>query len=132
VINYSSSVSADDWYEEVLRESPPKKVYISTPLKPEKFDLDAIQKEILKAGVFAFIPPTEEKNDRKQGAQIDKLQIELCDEMWVFGPIGRDCAWEIGYAQGLGKHVKFFRSPVNEHVVQEDWMIFAAGTEVVE
>lgn len=108
-----------------------KRVYISTPLKPGKFNLDAIQKEILVQKVFAFIPPTEEYNDRVQGAAIDKLQIELCDEMWVFGPIGRDCAWEIGYAQGLGKPVKFYHSKSNEYVIQDDWMIFCAGTEVI-
>lgn len=107
-----------------------KRVYISTPLKPEKFKLASIQKMILKERVFAFIPPTEEKNDRVMGAAVDKLQIELCDEMWVFGAIGRDCSWEVGYAQGLGIPVVFFASTENEHILDEDWMIFSAGTSI--
>jgi hypothetical protein len=109
-----------------------KKVYISTPLKPEKFNLSLIQKFILMEKVFAFIPPTEEKNDRKLGSAVDKLQIDLCDEMWVFGPIGRDCAWEVGYAQGKNIPVFFFKTDNNEHIVREDWMLFCAGTEIVE
>lgn len=107
-----------------------KCVYISTPLKPGKFDLDLIQRVILRENVFAFIPPTEEKNDRKQGAAIDKLQIELCDELWVFGPIGRDCSWEAGYAAGLGIPVVFFLDESNEHIHENDWMIFCSNTRV--
>lgn len=109
-----------------------KRVYISTPLKPEKFNLQAIQKQILKEEVFAFIPPTEEKNDRKTGAAVDRLQIDLCDEVWVFGAIGRDCSWEAGYAQGKGIPVVFFLSKENEHVHRDDWMIFTKGTTVRE
>jgi hypothetical protein len=111
--------------------SPIKRVYISTPLKPEKFNLDLIQRTVLKEKVFAFIPPTEEKNDRRQGALIDKLQIELCDELWVFGSIGRDCSWEAGYAAGLGKPVVFFHSDDNEEVYQNDWMLFSVNPRIV-
>jgi hypothetical protein len=107
-----------------------KRVYISTPLKSGKFNLDVIQRMILAEPVFAFIPPTEEKNNPKQGSAIDKLQLDLCDEVWVFGPIGRDCAWEIGYAQGKGIPVVYFASAENAHVTADDWMIFCAGTEV--
>jgi methyl coenzyme M reductase subunit C-like uncharacterized protein (methanogenesis marker protein 7) len=106
-----------------------KKVYISTPLKPGKFDLDAIQKHIEYQKVFAYIPPTTGE-DSIQGASVHKQHIELCDEVWVFGPIGRDCAWEIGYAQGIGKHVVFFLSESNRNVLDEDWMVFCAGTEI--
>jgi hypothetical protein len=108
-----------------------KKVYVSTPLKPAKFRLDQIQAQIKRAGVFAFIPTTAETTPAAAAA-INKLQIELCDELWVFGPIGRDCSWEIGYAQGLKKPVKFFQTAENEHMVKEDWMLFCAGTEAVK
>lgn len=109
-----------------------KRVYISTPLKPEKFNLDLIQRVILREGVFAFIPPTEEKNDREQGAAVDKLQIELCDELWIFGPIGRDCSWEAGYAAGLGKPVVFFHDDSNDHIRRDDWMVFSTDPTVVK
>lgn len=107
-----------------------KKVYISTPLKEEKFNIHDIQAMILKHKVFAFIPPTSKKVDQHQGSLVDKLSIDLCDEVWVFGPIGRDCSWEIGYAQGLGKPVVFFLNEQNEYTVKEDWMVWCAGTEV--
>lgn len=107
-----------------------KRVYISTPLKPHKFNLKAIQEMILDKRVFAFIPTTVESTP-EAAAAVNKLMIELSDELWVFGPIGRDCSWEIGYAQGLNKPVVFFASEVNKHMVKEDWMLFCAGTEVV-
>lgn len=108
-----------------------KKVYISTPLKPEKFKLEQIQAQILKAGVFAFIPTTVEVSPT-QGAAVDKLMLDLCDEVWVFGAVGRDCAWEMGYAQGLGKPVVFFVTSDNKDRVQSDWMLFCAGTIIKE
>lgn len=110
--------------------STSKRVYICTPLKPEKFNLDTIQKEILKEKVFAYIPPTEEKNNPSQGARVNRISIEMCDELWVFGPIGRDCSWEIGYAQGLGKKVVFFVSDNNLYVLNEDWMLFSKCIEI--
>lgn len=106
-----------------------RKVYISTPLKPEKFNLKAIQDALLEHKVFAFIPTTVDTTP-EAGAALNKLMIELCDEVWVFGPIGRDCAWEIGYAQGKSIPVVFFESEVNSHMIKEDWMLFCAGTEV--
>lgn len=106
-----------------------RKVYISTPLKPEKFNLAAIQAALLSQRVFAFIPTTVDTTP-ESGAAVNKLMIELSDEVWVFGPIGRDCAWEIGYAQGRNIPVVFYESEVNEHMVKEDWMLFCAGTEV--
>lgn len=111
-------------------DSTPRRVYVSTPLKPQKFRLSLIQEAVRKAGVFAFIPTTVDSTP-EAGAAVNKLQIELCDEVWVFGPIGRDCSWEIGYAQGLKKPVKFFATEENKHMVTEDWMLFCAGTEVV-
>lgn len=116
---------------EIPRTSTNLRVYISTPLKPHKFKLADIQAAVQKAGVFAFIPTTTDTTP-EAGAAINKLQLELCDEVWVFGAIGRDCSWEIGYAQGLKKPVKFFKTAENEHMVKEDWMLFCAGTEVVE
>lgn len=107
-----------------------RRVYISTPLKPHKFNLKAIQDALIDRRVFAFIPTTKDTTP-EMGAALNRMQIELCDEVWVFGPIGRDCAWEIGYAQGLSKPVVFFANELNAHMVKEDWMLFCAGTEVV-
>lgn len=99
-----------------------KKVYVCTPLKEEKFQLELISKILLEKQVFAFIPPTAQLQDKTTGAILDKKMIEECDEVFVFGNIGRDCAWEIGYAQGLGKKVTFFVNQENEYILQEDWM----------
>ena len=109
-----------------------KKIYICTPLKKEKINLDQIQKQIAQKEVFAFIPPTEQLKDKKLGAKVDKQMIEMCDELWAFGLFGRDCAWEIGYAQGLGKKVKLFIDENNKEILEEDWMTLCAGTKIVK
>lgn len=100
-----------------------KKIYICTPLSQNKFDLSEISKQILKEKVFAFIPPSEQLFEKKLGSSLDKMMIENCDEVWVFGEIGRDCAWEIGYAQGLNKNVIFHVNNKNKHILEEDWMV---------
>lgn len=107
----------------------PKKVYISTPLKLEKFRLDQIQAAILETeGVFAFIPTTAEaKGDPTRAALLNKQMLDLCDEVWVFGPIGRDCAWEMGYARALGKDLVFFSTEENQNIIPTDWMLFNTG-----
>lgn len=109
-----------------------KKVYICTPLKKNKINLDQIQGVLIKEDVFAFIPPTEQLKDKKTGAALDKKMIESCDELWAFGLFGRDCAWEIGYAQGLGKKVKLFIDKKNKIILDEDWMTLCAGTEIIK
>lgn len=106
-----------------------KRVYVSTPLKPEKFKLSDIQETLLEQNAFAFIPTTVETTPA-QAAAVNKRMIELSDELWVFGPIGRDCAWEVGYAQGLGIPVVFFESKENQYVIEGDWMLLCAGTTV--
>lgn len=107
-----------------------KLVYICTPLKPEKFNVQAIHDKVAEERVFAFIPTPDIRADKASAALLDKQHIDQCDELWVFGPIGRDCAWEIGYAQGIGKPVVFFEDSSNAHVVRDDWMLFCAGTRV--
>lgn len=120
----------------VVKYTPPVKtqlVYISTPLKPEKFYLDQIQAKILETNVFAFIPPQAATTiEPEKAAIINKRMIEQCDEVWVFGPIGRDCAWEMGYAQALKKPVKFHVSPANEGIIKTDWMLFMPETQVIQ
>lgn len=109
-----------------------KRVYISTPLKEEKFNITDIQNEILKHKVFAFIPPNSPKVNQHQGSRVDRLSIDLCDEMWVFGAIGRDCSWEIGYADGIGKKLVFYTSDHNRDVTSSDWMIWTGDIEIRE
>lgn len=106
-------------------------VYICTPLAASKFDLAKISQTILNEGVFAFIPPTGQLNAKQMGVALDRRMIDLCDELWAFGPIGRDCAWEVGYAQGLGKPTKIFIDKSNQYVKLEDWMT-PNGSELVE
>ena len=106
------------------------KVYVCTPLKTEKFKLELISRTLLEQNVFGFIPPQGQLVDKKLGSLLDKRHIDLCNEVWVFGPIGRDCAWEIGYATGLGKNVKIFVDESNMHVINEDWMT-VIGVELV-
>lgn len=107
-----------------------KKVYICTPLKLQKFRIDQITQSCLSMGVFPFIPTTVAPTNPKHGANLDKFCIENCDELWVFGPIGRDCAWEIGYAQGLEKPVVFHCTEENKHVLDEDWMLTLGNFKV--
>lgn len=100
-----------------------KKVYICTPLSDEKFNLKLISLKILNnPDVFAFIPPQGQLCDKELGSRLDKKMIEMCDELWVFGEFGRDCSWEIGYAQGLGKRVIVIRDDSNRGILDEDWM----------
>lgn len=99
-----------------------KKVYICTPVSEDKFQLVGISSELLLQKVFAFIPFPGQLQSRKVGAMLDKQMIDLCDEVWVFGVIGRDCAWEIGYANGLNKKVKFYADENNRHILEYDWM----------
>lgn len=107
-------------------------VYICTPLSKDKFNLDYISSRLLEdSNSFAFIPPIGQLDSKSKGAALDKLMIEKCHEVWVFGPIGRDCCWEIGYAQGLGKKVKIFIDDTNKYVIEEDWMVTLGRVEVV-
>jgi hypothetical protein len=109
-----------------------KNVYICTPLKEEKYPAEQIGTTILKYPTYRFfIPQTSLKVTKEVGTAIDKMHLDTCNEVWVFGPIGRDCAWEIGYAQGLGKRVIFHMDESNRHVVEQDWMTFCAGTEII-
>lgn len=96
----------------------------------DKFNLPKITQAILEVGCFAFIPPVGQLSDKTLGAKADRLAIDLCDELWAFGPVGRDCCWEIGYAVGLGKKVKVFIDDTNRYVVDEDWMV-TLGVELV-
>lgn len=98
------------------------KVYISYPMNPEKHNLTEITKIILKHKVFASIPPPGQLESKKIGAELDRLLIEKCEEVWAFGKIGRDCAWELGYAVGLGKNVRIFINDENRYILFEDWM----------
>lgn len=98
------------------------KVYISYPMNPEKHDLEIIQNETLKRGVFASIPPAGQLKNKDLGAKFDKMLIEGCEEVWAFGKLGRDCAWEIGFAVGLGKQVKIFVDENNADILDSDWM----------
>ncbi len=102
----------------------PKLVYVCTPLSKEKFNLKMIQERILSEKVFAFIPPIGQLEDKHQGTRTDVQMLDLCDEVWVFGRIGRDCAWEIGYAKGLKKPVKFFMDNSEYEYLRDDWMVF--------
>lgn len=107
------------------------KVYISTPLMGDKFNLKKITEVLLVSPlVFAFIPPVGQLSDKDNGALLDKNAILLCDEVWVFGKIGRDCSWEIGFARGLGKPVKLFMTKEEIEYIQEDWMTFLDVTIV--
>lgn len=108
------------------------KVYISTPLLGDKFNLKRITSTLLKyPEVFAFIPPVGQLENKKEGAILDQMAIINCDEVWVFGKIGRDCAWEIGYATGLGRKVVLFMDKEELQHIEEDWMTFLDAEMVI-
>lgn len=102
----------------------PLLIYVCTPLNQDKFNLKQITEVCLrhKQFIFPFIPPIGQLSDKKLGAQLDKTMIELCNEMYVFGNIGRDCAWEIGYAAGLNKPITIFIDDSNKASFDDDWM----------
>lgn len=109
-----------------------KTVYVSTPLKPTKFNLKYITEVLLKAGgLVPYIPPTTQTNEDGRGGALDELALENSDEVWAFGPLGRDCSWELGYAYKAGKPIKIFIDETNEYLVNgEDWMV-PRGAEFV-
>jgi nucleoside 2-deoxyribosyltransferase len=101
-----------------------KRIYVCTPLKSGKFDLPLIVKT-LPEDVFAYIPPTDPTKPKIEGALLNRKMIDLCDEVWVFGPLGRDCSWEIGYAEGLGKKIIVHINNNNQDVLN-DWMLWTS------
>ncbi len=107
----------------------PKLVYISTPLSKEKFNIIDIEKVILKEGVFAFIPPSDADLQADIGAKVDRMMLDLCDEVWVFGNIGRDCAWEMGYAAALNKPIRIYSDTTH---FKNDWMTYLGTDKEVE
>lgn len=116
----------------IKKASEPTKVYVCTPLKPGKFHLKKILSQIVKEKGFAYIPPQENHEDRLLGSAGHKISIEMCDELWAFGPLGRDCSWEIGYASGLGKPVKLHIDDSNRELLAGDWMIYLNDAKIVE
>jgi nucleoside 2-deoxyribosyltransferase len=109
-----------------------KLVYVCTPLHPGKFPLGTLTKALTGALAFAFIPPVGQLHHKSEGALLDKEMIEKCDEVWVFGAVGRDCCWEIGYAQGLGKKVVLHIDETNRYLIEEDWMVTLGKVEIVD
>lgn len=109
----------------------PKTVYICTPLSEGKFNLEKISKTIIHENVFAFIPPQAQLQSREIGANLDRKMIDFCDEVWAFGPIGRDCSWELGYAQGLGKPTRIYLDKSNEDMVKDSWMMPLGCTFII-
>lgn len=99
------------------------KVYVCTPLKLSKFPFEQIQRTLLSRGVFAFVPLPQPLLPIGLVIQLNKHHLVNCDEVWVFGRIGRDCAWEIGFAQALGKPIRFFRSAKNLQILENDEMM---------
>ena len=108
-----------------------KKIYVCTPLNPNKFNLDKITDILMKMNVFAFIPPAGQLSNKETGALLDKRMIEECNEVYVIGAVGRDCCWEIGYASGLGKPVTIFLDHTNNYLIEEDWMV-TLGCNIVD
>lgn len=108
-----------------------KRVYVATPLKLEKFPFEKIQRTLLQMGVFAFVPLPQSALDKDLVIHLNRHHIELSDEVWVFGKYGRDVAWEIGYAQGLGKMVRIFKTDANQQNVTDDEMMFCLPIEII-
>lgn len=109
-----------------------KKIYVATPLKLKKFEFDLIQRQIRSHDVFAFIPLPQPKLPIEKCIMVNKHHIEKCDEVWVFGVYGRDVAWEIGYAQALGKKIVVFQTKKNLKNVKDDEMMFSRQIEIRE
>lgn len=100
-----------------------KSIYVCCPLKSSKFPFNEIYKYVTKPGIFAFIPLPNPNLPMKKIIQLNKHHIINCDEVWVFGKYGKDCAWEQGFAQALGKPVRIFLTKKNLKSVMKDEML---------
>lgn len=68
--------------------------------------------------VDLWIPDSRVTFDFPKGALACREAIDGCAVVICALPIGRDCAWELGYAVGIGKRVYVLGGPLPEG----DWM----------
>lgn len=101
------------------------KVYVCSSLRPEVMTHRnaVIAGLAVPEGTRLFLPDGVDPTRKREIVREDVYEIETCDEFWIVGQYGRDCAWEVGYAMALNKKIKFFLDATNENRFNEDWMI---------
>lgn len=101
-----------------------KKVYICSSLRPEVY-VRVTELLNTKCPKAIHLRPYLEQTGNKLGhIECDVAMIHHCDELWVVGEYGRDCAWEIGYATAMGKPIKVFKDASNALSLEKDWMLY--------
>lgn len=95
-----------------------RQAYYCSPVKNRRFDSSKAIELAKKLGYELWIPEKEISGyDFPEGAveckkAIDESKIVICQP-----PIGRDCAWELGYAVAKSKLIY-----VISELDKEDWM----------
>lgn len=65
--------------------------------------------------IFPQFLDDEKKSERKAGMDMGLQLLELCDELWVFGPrISEGMKAEIELARKLGKPTKYISGDLDE------------------
>lgn len=105
-----------------------KKIYICSSLRPENH---ARVTEILKQlpPAIHLRPYIEQIGNKLGHIESDIAMLYYCDEVWVVGEFGRDCAFEQGFATGIGKAMVIFRDEKNKERLDSDWMVLHAVTK---
>lgn len=99
-----------------------KKIYICSSLRIENHTrVTEILAQLPK--VIHLRPYLEQTGNKLGHIEADIAMIHYCDEVWVVGEYGRDCAYEQGLATGLGKPMTVFRDEKNKERLDSDWMI---------
>lgn len=104
-----------------------KIVYICSPLRfsyeRNKIKANLFQRYAYEKGCLPLAPhiifpqflDDETKVERRAGMEMGLQLLELCDELWVFGPrISEGMKMEIELARKLGKHTKYVNEDLDE------------------
>jgi len=102
-----------------------KRIYICSSCRPENYEY---VKQLLKLyttrEMSIFHPEPQQLEEKTRYACVDIIEIQKADEIWLIGDYGRDCSWELGYAQALQKTVCVFRCHINRAKLDDDWMLW--------
>ena len=98
--------------------SPLRRSYESNIIKANLFSRYAYEKGCLPIAPHAIFPQfldDENKFERKVGMAMGLQLLELCDEVWVFGPcISEGMKAEIELARKLGKPTLYIDEDLDE------------------
>ena len=119
----SAAQVTEKWWTMLKR----KIVYICSPLRfnyeRNKIKANLYQRYAYEKGCLPLAPhiifpqflDDENKSERRAGMDMGLQLLELCDELWVFGPrISEGMKAEIELARKLGKPTKYISGDLDE------------------